>query len=203
MGFDPMTHRPRTDIFSSFSHLLALANLKDIMETHSWDEQAVKLQAEMAKLQYLQYLLQPNSNINNTTTALLTDIDTINLLNSLSSSSPDNIAGGGSMDSLIHLNNSSIPFSHMPDLQASYQTTPTNNKDSTPAAQEFPVLSQLTPAAASFATPSPPSMVGPVPETSSINNLGDVCSTSSCYGGAPPSIWPELLLEDPLFHEIA
>ncbi|KAJ4715737.1 MYB transcription factor [Melia azedarach] len=115
MGFDPMTHRPTTNIFSCLPHHLAFTNLKEIMETHSSDEQAMKLQAEMAKLQYAQYSLQPNSDIN------------INLLNSVSSSPPVNVAGVGSMDSLIHLNNPSIPFSRMPDLQAFYQTTPMNS----------------------------------------------------------------------------
>lgn len=58
MGFDPMTHRPRTDIFSSLSNLIALANLIDTSQ-YSWEEQALRLQAEMTKLQYIQSLLQP------------------------------------------------------------------------------------------------------------------------------------------------
>lgn len=217
MGFDPMTHRPRTDIFSSLPHLIALANLKELMENHTWEEQAVRLQAEMTKLQYLQYLLQPSSSnsLNNSSSSAFTDIDSINLFNSLSSS-PQLDMGSASLQ---NLSNPSVSFSHMPDLQVpcSYQTPLNKNCTyNTVHGAEFPVLSQgesLSPkspwqqlAAASSSTPSPPSMVPPPLTESSINNLADACSTSSSYGGsvvAAPSVWPELLLEDPLFHEIA
>lgn len=217
MGFDPMTHRPRTDIFSSLPHLIALANLKELMENHTWEEQAVRLQAEMTKLQYLQYLLQPSSSnsLDNSSSSAFNDIDTINFFNSLSSS-PQLDMGSSPLQ---NPSNPSISFSHMPDLQVpcGYQTP--LNKDSTNNTIHgagFPVLSQgesLSPKspwqqlpAVSSSTPSPPSMV-PLPLTeTSINNLGEACSTSSSYGGsvvAAPSVWPELLLEDPLFHEIA
>ncbi|KAH9718718.1 Myb domain-containing protein 93 [Citrus sinensis] len=217
MGFDPMTHRPRTDVFSSLPHLIALANLKELMENHTWEEQAVRLQAEMTKLQYLQYLLQPSSSnsLNNSSSSAFTDIDSINLFNSLSSSTQWDMGSA----SLQNLSNPSVSFSHMPDLQVpcSYQTPLNKNStDNTVHGAEFPVLSQgesFSPkspwqqlAAASSSTPSPPSMVPPPLTESSINNLADACSTSSSYGGsvvAAPSVWPELLLEDPLFHEIA
>ncbi|ESR41447.1 Myb domain-containing protein 93 [Citrus sinensis] len=217
MGFDPMTHRPRTDVFSSLPHLIALANLKELMENHTWEEQAVRLQAEMTKLQYLQYLLQPSSSnsLNNSSSSAFTDIDSINLFNSLSSSTQWDMGSA----SLQNLSNPSVSFSHMPDLQVpcSYQTPLNKNStDNTVHGAEFPLLSQgesFSPkspwqqlAAASSATPSPPSMAPPPLTESSINNLVDACSTSSSYGGsvvAAPSVWPELLLEDPLFHEIA
>lgn len=217
MGFDPMTHRPRTDVFSSLPHLIALANLKELMENHTWEEQAVRLQAEMTKLQYLQYLLQPSSSnsLNNSSSSAFTDIDSINLFNSLSSSTQWDMGSA----SLQNLSNPSVSFSHMPDLQVpcSYQTPLNKNStDNTVHGAEFPLLSQgesFSPkspwqqlAAASSSTPSPPSMVPPPLTESSINNLADACSTSSSYGGsvvAAPSVWPELLLEDPLFHEIA
>ncbi|KAL9459062.1 hypothetical protein AB3S75_002448 [Citrus x aurantiifolia] len=217
MGFDPMTHRPRTDVFSSLPHLIALANLKELMENHTWEEQAVRLQVEMTKLQYLQYLLQPSSSnsLNNSSSSAFTDIDSINLFNSLSSSTQWDMGSA----SLQNLSNPSVSFSHMPDLQVpcSYQTPLNKNStDNTVHGAEFQVLSQgesFSPkspwqqlAAASSSTPSPPSMVPPPLTESSINNLADACSTSSSYGGsvvAAPSVWPELLLEDPLFHEIA
>nr|URY18764.1 MYB protein [Zanthoxylum bungeanum] len=208
MGFDPMTHRPRTDIFSSLPHLIALARLKELMENHSWEEQAVRAQAEMAnKLQYLQYLIQP-SNSNNITNI---ETDAINLLNSLSS--PDMMEAASLQN--LNNNNPSISFTLMPDLQVScsYQT-PILNKDSANNINTVHgVLSQVEqqspnspwqqlaapPAASSSSTPSPPSMALP---PLSINNLGEASSTSSSYGGSA-SGWPELLLEDPLFHEIA
>ncbi|KAL0721494.1 hypothetical protein Bca4012_036093 [Brassica carinata] len=76
MGFDPMTHRPRTDdIFSSLSQLMSLSNLRGLVDLQQHgpfeDQQALlNLQAEMTKLQLLHYLLQPPplamSNSNNT-----------------------------------------------------------------------------------------------------------------------------------------
>ncbi|KAH0855005.1 hypothetical protein HID58_024506 [Brassica napus] len=64
MGFDPMTHRPRTDdIFSSLSQLMSLSNLRGLVDLQQQvpfeDQQALlNLQGEMAKLQLLNYLLQ-------------------------------------------------------------------------------------------------------------------------------------------------
>lgn len=57
MGFDPMTHLPRTDIFSSLPHLLALANLGEMMYRSPWEDHSV----QMAKLQCLQYLTATTS----------------------------------------------------------------------------------------------------------------------------------------------
>lgn len=58
MGFDPMTHRPRTDdIFSSLSQLLSLSNLRGLVPIE--DQALLNLQAEMAKLQLFHYFLQP------------------------------------------------------------------------------------------------------------------------------------------------
>ena len=62
MGYDPMTHQPRTDIFSSLPHLIALANLKELLDHHHqpWEQNATaRLQAEVIRLQYPQRLLQP------------------------------------------------------------------------------------------------------------------------------------------------
>ncbi|KAJ6677963.1 TRANSCRIPTION FACTOR MYB39-LIKE [Salix viminalis] len=97
MGFDPMTHRPRTDIFSSLPNLIALANLKELIDHHSLEEHALRLQteaAQMAKLQYLQYLFPPqppassniatgSNQINNI--GAFSDMEAFNLLNSLAS----------------------------------------------------------------------------------------------------------------------
>ncbi|XP_030496432.2 transcription factor MYB53 [Cannabis sativa] len=154
MGIDPMTHRPRTDIFSSLPHLIALANLKELMD-HPWEEHAVRIQAEavqnMAKLHYLQYLLQPpnNNNNNNLNTS---DIETINLLNSLSSSFKDNNNNNSTQtvfDSphdlfqnpittttthhndliLQSLHDSSLSFAHLPDLKIPCSNDHNNNNN--------------------------------------------------------------------------
>jgi myb proto-oncogene protein len=204
MGFDPMTHRPRTDIFSSLPHLIALANLKELMDHHSWEEQAVRLQAEaaqMATLQCLQYLLHPANNLNS-----FSDMETINLLNSLSSMKDDL-----GLQPVLH--DDSIPFLHLPDLQipCTYQTPLNNGNDivQAPPQLELTAFSQGENSpinspwlASSSSTPSP-SVAPPVTTETSISNLGDACSTSS-FGGAAPFAWPELLLEYPLFdHEIS
>ncbi|XVF15205.1 hypothetical protein REPUB_Repub09cG0130400 [Reevesia pubescens] len=219
MGIDPMTHRPRTDIFSSLPHLIALANLKELMDQHPWEEQAIRLQAEavqVAKLQCLQYLLQTpasmscGSNINMHNT--FTDMETINLSNSVCPIKDNNsVLSSPQLDiaasSLQGFSDSLIPFPRLPDLQIPCEYRTSTSKDMAQA-QEYTVLSQgentcnspwLT---NSSATPSP-SVIPSVTETL-INNLGDA-SCSSSYGGAAPSVWPDdhLLFEDPLFNELA
>lgn len=196
MGFDPMTHRPRTDIFASLPHLIALANLKELMDQHSWEEvQAARLQteaAQMAKLQYLQLLLQPpnlnSPSFSNSNNMINHDIETYNLLASLSSLNKDNHVtlpqANASTDPILQscsdnqdmINELQMPFSHMPDLQI-----PGNL--SSPCA-------------------STPPLAAPLVTESSISNTGDACSTSS-YGGPTTSYWSELFLEDPLFNSLA
>ena len=216
MGIDPMTHRPRTDIFSSLPHLIALANLKELMDQHPWEEQAVRLQAEtvqMAKLQCLQYLLQTpasmssgfNINMHNT----FTNLETINLSNSLSPIKDNSVLSSPQLDiAAVSLQgfNDSIPFPRLPDLQIPCEYRTSTSKD-TAQTQEYTVLSQEenacnSPWLTSSATPSP-SVIPSVRETL-INNLGDI-SCSSSYGGAALSIWPDdhLFLEDPMFQELA
>ncbi|XP_022752280.1 transcription factor MYB41-like [Durio zibethinus] len=217
MGIDPMTHRPRTDIFSSLPHLIALANLKELMDQHPWEEQAARLQADavqMAKLQCLQYLLQTpasissGSNINMHNT--FSDMETINLSNSLSPIKDNSVLSSPQLDiaaASLQGSNDSIPFPRLPDLQipCEYRTSTSNE---TAQAQNYTALSQrentcnspwLT---NSSAAPSP-SVIPSVTETL-INNLGDT-SCSSSYEGAAPSVWPDdhLLFEDPLFHELS
>lgn len=213
MGFDPMTHRPRTDIFSSLPHLIALANLKELIENHTWEEQAMRLQteaAQMAKLQYLQNLLQPqppNSMAPNnfTNNNSMDQITYENLLNSLSSMKD----GQGMMSSnqFGNIDLESIPFANMPDLQVPCQyQTPMMNKDMF-GENSSPTSIWNIPSTSSPSPPPPPPQLAapalPFTETSINNNMGDACSTSS-YEGGPSSFWPEVLLDDhPLFHEIA
>lgn len=64
MGYDPMTHRPRTDLFASLPNIIALANL---LQHHPLEDHAVRLQveaAQLAKIQYLQFLFQSSNNYN-------------------------------------------------------------------------------------------------------------------------------------------
>ncbi|KAL9356516.1 hypothetical protein Peur_049769 [Populus x canadensis] len=223
MGFDPMTHRPRTDIFSSLPHLIALANLKELIDHHSLEEHALRLQteaAQMAKLQYLQYLLQPqppaasnnatsSNNLNNI--SAIDEMEAFNLLNSLASFKDSPVSSLSQFDlsaSSLQGINDLMPFSHLPDLQipCNYQTPP--NKDVLDQAPELTVFSQgeNSPNSPwqlpSSSTPSPPSVFPLVPQNSGmVNNLGDASSTSS-YVGEAPSVWHDIL-ENPLFHDIA
>ncbi|KAI3451160.1 hypothetical protein Pfo_007825 [Paulownia fortunei] len=220
MGFDPMTHRPRTDIFSSLPHLIALANLKELIENPSWEEQAMRLQTEavqMARLnQYLQYILQPPApafqNGVSATMPTLPDMATFNLLNSLKENSIlshlETPAPPSLTTSATSYLQESIPFSHLPDLQAPCtinQTSLSKAGAMVQGSEYAAVLSDNSPAGSSspwlptILSPSPPSAAAaPLTETS-ITNTGDACSTSS-YGGS--QMWSELL-DDPLFHEIA
>ncbi|KAK4840385.1 hypothetical protein QYF36_007612 [Acer negundo] len=202
-------NKPQDDIFSSLPRLIALANMKNIMGNnhYTWEEQAVRLQAEMAKLQYLQYLFQPPLTTTSSSSSL-TYLDTINLLNSLASIK-DNSPFKSSSTIQLEISNS-IPFSHMPNLQvipnnnnncSSYQTLPSlisNNKDDSFLNSPIWLGAYSSP---SLTTIYPSSIAAPP----TINNLGNVCTstTSSNYGGVinGPSLWPyELFLEDPLFH---
>ncbi|KAF9678878.1 hypothetical protein SADUNF_Sadunf07G0082000 [Salix dunnii] len=218
-----MTHRPRTDIFSHLPNLIALANLKELIDHHSLEEHALRLQkeaAQMAKLQYLQYLFPPqppassniatsSNQINNI--GIFSDMEAFNLLNSLAS-----LKASPSVSSLSQLDlsasslqgiNDSIPFSHLPDLQipCNYQAPPTKGMVQ---ASELTVFSQgenspISPFHfASSSTPFPPSIAPPVTQISSmVNSLGDASSPSS-YGEEAPSVWHDIL-EDPLFQDIA
>ncbi|GLU13109.1 hypothetical protein SLE2022_297550 [Rubroshorea leprosula] len=195
MGFDPMTHRPRSDIFSSLPHLMALANLKELMDHQSWEKHAMRLQteaAQMAKLQYLQHLLQTPPALPASINPTFTDMETITLLNSVSSIKEDSVLSSSQFDlgstmACLQGITETTPFSHLPNLQVP-EYSPVLNHES----------SANSPWLGSFSTPSPPSMAPSVTETL-INNLGDA---SSSYGAG--AAWPDgLLLEDTLFHEIA
>ncbi|KAG8383537.1 hypothetical protein BUALT_Bualt04G0023800 [Buddleja alternifolia] len=193
MGFDPMTHRPRTDIFSSIPHLIALANLKEMIENPSWEQQAMRLQNEaiqMARLnQYLQYILQPPPHTFQNSTPTIPDLSTFNLLNSHHLETPPAPPSLTTSAAASFLQEAT-PFSHLPSLQNINNQTSliVAEGENSPAGSSCPWLS-----------PSPASAAAlPVTETS-ITNTGDACSTSSFEGA---QMWSEFL-DDPLFHEIA
>ncbi|OMO73095.1 hypothetical protein COLO4_27257 [Corchorus olitorius] len=129
-----------------------------------------------------------------------------------------NSVSPGQLDIHQGLNDISIPFPRLPDLQTpcEYQTS-TNNKDMGQA-QEYSVqLSQGENTTCNSSspwlntpseTPSPNSVAASATDhqTLMINNLGDASSISPSYGGAASSsVWADnLLFEDPLlFHEIS
>ncbi|KAK6923393.1 SANT/Myb domain [Dillenia turbinata] len=236
MGFDPMTHRPRTDIFSSLPHLIALANLKELMDHQlSWEEQALKLQSEavqIAKIQYLQYLLQPTTTTSPQPISMppctsnnISDLEALNLLNSLSSikdnihQTPNPSQFETNNDINIQTLNESVPFACLPELQipcsfscpldsenmfqASTMTVLSQGENSnSPHSPGFLTASSSSPTSSSHIIAPPLTDPMTTNNNSINNNQGDACSTSSSYGGL--GLWPvDCLLEDPLFHEIA
>ncbi|XP_037450209.1 transcription factor MYB93-like [Triticum dicoccoides] len=188
MGFDPMTHRPRTDFFAALPQLIALANLRQLVEQRPWDDQsASQLQADAvqaAKLEYLQCLLQsaaaiatsPSSSSINT---IPTDLEQIGLLSpsqmsSLSSlSSPRIMEGINGQDLVseqvpdIQIPSSSFFEHEQPIINGTNQNSDysANSGEGENGTQKPLLLSEDS---------LPPLTDFP------ISNLGDACSTSSC-----------------------
>lgn len=109
-----MTHRPRTDLFSSLPNLIALATLLD-QHQHFEELNAVRLQAEaiqLAKLQYLQSLLQSNTTV---------DLSALNSINSSFPSPNDQFENNNNnqINSFSNIeNNNSQLLHHMVDPAA-------------------------------------------------------------------------------------
>ncbi|XP_010478913.1 PREDICTED: transcription factor MYB39-like [Camelina sativa] len=98
MGIDPVTHQPRTDLFASLPQLIALANLKDLIEQTSQFSSIHAEAAQLAKLQYLQYMLNSPAALtnNNNSPSSILDIDqnhAMDLLNSMVSWNKDQTPG--------------------------------------------------------------------------------------------------------------
>ncbi|KAJ6851783.1 transcription factor MYB39-like [Iris pallida] len=195
MGLDPMTHRPRTDFLAALPGLLALANLRGLVDTRPWDDHSARLQAEAAKLQYLQMLLQSTSAPATADSNLgFNDID---------------------MGSMGLFNQQAIPgMSAMPAAELPIPSYCYEQPLSNDGASCFASLLRQdgdgdgeedgSPRAA------PLDPLPPLADVSAGGNLsgGDACSTtSSCGGGSAAgmssSFWPDLLLDDPFMNEFA
>ncbi|XP_027362763.1 transcription factor MYB53-like [Abrus precatorius] len=203
MGYDPMTHQPRTDdIFSGLSHLIALANLKEFLDHHhhySWEQNVARLQAETIQLTGLQcfqqqHLFQPQASTE-------FEPNTNNLSKDHFENTMPLSTGIGSN---LHLVNDSIPFSHMPSLETppccSYEAplskemfqAPNESTTAFCQGESYPNSPWLL--SCSSTTPSPSHAVPPVTQVS-LTSMEDNCINSA--------IWSELLLEDPLFNRIS
>ncbi|KAF8406017.1 hypothetical protein HHK36_008097 [Tetracentron sinense] len=192
---------------------VAMAQLRDLMGHHPWEEHAVRLKAEtiqLAKLQYLQNLQfsTPMAASSYSQTSI-TDMEAFKLLNPVSPIYENPILNSPQLEnptpcsfeiSTTQPLQDLIPFSHLPALQGpcNFQTSLNSEIGQgslfTVFSQEGDIPKSL------WVPPSPSPPVLPITETS-ISDPGDTCSTSS-YGRGTP-FWPELLLEDPLFHEIS
>ncbi|KAL9325064.1 hypothetical protein ACSQ67_005709 [Phaseolus vulgaris] len=194
MGYDPMTHQPRTDdILSGLSHLIALANLKELLDHHHqpWEQTLARLQEEtiqLARLQSLQqHLLQPQASFTEA------DLNTVNSIrNSTIMMNNDTVNVSNDTSAM-----SSTPFSYMPELKTPPSCSveaPLSNKNMVQLQQgeSYPKSPWLF--SCSSTIPSSPSshVVPPVTLEVSLTNVEDNCIN-----------WPEILLEDPLFKMIS
>ncbi|GAV63572.1 Myb_DNA-binding domain-containing protein [Cephalotus follicularis] len=220
MGFDPMTHQPRTDLFASLPQLLALANLRDLIEHHPLDDQAIRLQAEavqLAKLQYLQYFLQTSASVNNNSYCQndITDLDALNLLNSSILPMKENLVVNPSpvenQTPFSLANATSRPLhhpsvlSHLPDPQVPFNFQTSLNTVMGQGCNNFNMVTtqgDLNPLDSSWVLQSPTPSVPPSVTETSLSNQGDASSTSS-YGAGSSSFWHELYFDEPIMHEIS
>ncbi|XVE95298.1 hypothetical protein REPUB_Repub02eG0084200 [Reevesia pubescens] len=227
MGIDPMTHQPRKDIFASLPQLIALANLRDLIEssTHPLDEHAVRLQAEaaqLAKFQYLQFLIQSAASMTNSSYSQngnIADMEAFNLLNSsVNSHIKENQVLNSAQFSFGNATaqppHNSTLLSHdlpEPDPQVpfSFQTSLNSEKTSLNNTEmdqcsNFTMVSQgdnQTDNSSSWLLSSP-TLPTTATETS-LSNPGGDASSSSSYNGAASPYWPELYFEDAIMHEIS
>ncbi|XVF64781.1 hypothetical protein PTKIN_Ptkin09bG0194200 [Pterospermum kingtungense] len=210
MGIDPMTHQPRTDIFASLPQLIALAHLRDLVESpaHPLDDQAVRLQAEatqLAKLQYLQLLVQSAASMTNSSFSQNGIADMEGFMNSsvpdhhikenqLLNSGPFSL-GNSTSQPLHHPTLSS----HLPDPQV-----PINFQTSLNSEKTTLNCSNLTMVSQGDNQPDNSSswLLPPTATATSLSNPGDASSTSS-YNGVASPYWPELYFDDSIMHEIS
>ncbi|KAJ6814848.1 transcription factor MYB39-like [Iris pallida] len=220
MGFDPMTHRPRTDFFAALPGLLAMANLQELVDRRIWDvDHSVRLHDEAAavqtaKLQYLQYLLQSatagsQGSLPSPPAAAAAglgfsgvarhDLDSMGLYDvnpSFGSVVPD------STDLLLLPGAAGMPAElQIPGCYDQTLSNETNQADSSC----FTLLSHQ--GGGDDSSPRTPLMdrLPPLADVPVVGNPSDdACSASSCGGSAGmSSFWPDLLLDDPFTAEFA
>lgn len=205
MGFDPMTHQPRTDLFSSLPNLVALASLRDLMEQPSLEEQALKLQY----LQYLQYLFQPAA------AAATPEIDCVNLWNSMPSleenpvfNSPQIMQNQSLFPIASPIMSNSQPLQN-PIISPAHVVGPPQ----VPFNFQLPLSSDVV--GQGFDFDNPPNFQSILPSTCSSSGhlllmnenstsnpgYGSSSSRSSHGAGGTSSYWPELLFEEPFMDE--
>ncbi|KAG8087333.1 hypothetical protein GUJ93_ZPchr0010g7958 [Zizania palustris] len=209
MGYDPMTHRPRTDFFAALPQLIALASLREqlaaaaaaaadptaaaaasqVLQGGGADHVAI----QAAKLQYLQCLLQ---------------------------SAGDTIASAGAGAIGVSAHDADAALSAA-DCSASQQGTPSGSAVPTPTSgghpsgqmpctfSDVPVSSDVEAnqlgllldcgAADGFACHG--NSLPPLADLSDVVNLVDGCSatasSSFCGGASSPLHWPEFFPDDP------
>jgi transcription factor MYB, plant len=195
MGFDPMTHRPRTDFFAALPQLLALASL------HGLADPSIRLQAEAAqaaKIHYLQGLLQtavaistsPGTNSIGSMAAASTDLDNIScdLGSPMMGTFPNSVPSPGRLQQPLGLGEEiDMPFSVF--------EVPMNNDTNEQGSSSYCTEENKIPMTPLFSQTSLP----PLTDVS-IFSQGDACGASYEKNASP---WPEFLLDDPFMIDFA
>ena len=203
MGFDPMTHRPRTDFFAALPQLIALANLRQLVEQRPWDDHAARLQVEAvqaAKLQCLQNLIQSAASIA-TTSPSSSSINTIPDLEQIGLLSPPQMSSLSSLPSpsfLESISGQDIVAGQVPDIQMpSSFFEPLISNDANQST-DYTAKGSIELEGDNRTPKTVPMSENSLPPLADfpISTLGDACSTSSCGGSNTqfPS-WPELFDE--------
>nr|XP_043614677.1 transcription factor MYB93-like [Erigeron canadensis] len=192
MGIDPMTHRPRTDLFSCLPQLLALANIKELLEHNQLAQ----------NLQYVNLLLQNNtqpSNMYRTNMIPPLHEEKPNFMNEIpqelcqeSEEIKQFLLGNSNLTQPLHevsiMNLPSITNDHevMGHLTSQSRLTNVNSSSSSSSVTSW--------------TPIPPLI-----DTTATNNSGSIESGSAISyggdGGASSYNWPEFLFEDSFLDE--
>lgn len=209
MGFDPMTHQPRTDLVSTLPYLLALANMTDLMDHHqssSWDAMS-SLQADavhVAKLQCLHYLLQ-SSNINNSydqNAISITNMEQQQQQQPLSNVKQNIIIDADS----THAASFSQPLPHQSMIPQHFLDPPQVSFSSQSCLNnEQGQNGTIT----NFATVDETSWINNVPCSAPISIVPpDASSSTSSYGGgvggpSATAYWSELFFEDTILHDLS
>ncbi|KAF7829943.1 transcription factor MYB93-like [Senna tora] len=211
MGFDPMTHQPRTDLVSTLPYLLALANITDLMDIHhqSLDDQLAKLH----------YLLQSTTTSNTFTTNYdqnaITNMEAINLLNSISNNNVKEINPSAAMIMNYPQNPAFSQGIAIASSQPLHHPTMLSHMSDSDPPQAVPFSSQSCLNSSEISMQGTNfTMISEGDHTSdhdsswmipTISGLGDATSSSSSYGPRSSSYWPDLFYEDqdPIMHHLS
>ncbi|CAL9748369.1 unnamed protein product [Musa acuminata subsp. burmannicoides] len=208
MGFDPMTHRPRTDFFDALQQLIALAKLGELIGGRPLDDHAARLQAEAAQAAQLQYLQQlaaaaamaGSSGTDHLSTITGADMETNSLLDSQMSS----LLSIPSPTPLQDINGQTSDNPLLPELEipCSMFDQPINSETNQSSNLTGFNLGDNSPGSP-FMSPNSP--LPPLTDVSIGNLVGGACSASSCgnSGINPPSLWPDMLFDDPFMGDFA
>lgn len=225
-----MTHRPRTDLFANLPNIIALANL---LQHHPLEDHAVRLQveaAQLAKIQYLQFLFQSSNNYNpplptpssntqhyntNNNNNNLGDLGAFNLTNFVKENSTPSLSNlenqtlfsneNNSCSQLLHNNQDKthqVPFNFQTHLNNSINEISCHNFNF-----DQKNNSPSSPLNITNILPSPHSSshLPPLAEISISNNQGHSSSNSTNNGAdqGSSSYWPELFFEEHFMHDIS